>query len=236
MRQGGQILAAALQYIVAQAHAGITPKELSHLGGLELARLGGSPVHVPTYPDIMCISVNDQVQHTIPTAVPLAEGDVVNFDFWSSYGGMVTDSGVTAGIGVVSADNQRLIDGTRAALYAGIKAVRDGARVGDISAAVEARLRLDKLGVVHDLMGHAVGHELHEEPGIPNAGKAGKGPVLKAGMTICIEPIATLGPTGRIFVEDDDWTLVSADGTYSAQWEHTILVTAQGAEILTQLP
>jgi methionyl aminopeptidase len=144
----------------------------------------------------------------------------------------VTDAGVTVGVGQITADAQRLIDGTRKALAKGIATVRDGSRVGDISAAVEACLLEHKLGIVKDLMGHGVGHDMHEEPGIPNFGRAGKGPVLKAGMTICIEPIANLG-SGQIFIEDDDWTLVSRDGSWSSQFEHSILVTQDGAEILT---
>jgi methionyl aminopeptidase len=233
MREGGQILGTVLSYLTKLATVGMTPRQLSRAAGLELARLGGEPVTVEDFPDIMCISVNEQVQHAIPTDKPLQDGDVVNFDFWSRYRGMVTDAGVSIGIGTISPDSTRLLEGTKAALHAGIAEVRAGARIGDISSAVGDRIKQARLGVVRDLMGHAIGHELHEEPGIPNYGRAGRGPVLAAGMTICIEPIATLGSSGRIFVEDDDWTLVSADDSWSAQWEHTVLVTEHGSEILT---
>ncbi len=234
MREGGKILAAVLGYLQKQLVAGITPKELSALAEKELLRLGGSPVYVEDFPDIMCISVNDQVQHAIPSTDPLELGDIVNFDFWMSYKGMITDAGVTVGVDEISADAARLIEATRSALYKAIAVLKDGVRVGDISAVIEARLRQDRLGIVKDLSGHGVGHELHEEPGIPNFGRVGKGPILKSGMTIAIEPIANLG-SGRIYVEPDNWTLVSADGSWSSQHEHTVLITDSGSEILTKL-
>jgi methionyl aminopeptidase len=136
------------------------------------------------------------------------------------------------GIDKTDKAGRRLLEGTERALYAGIDVVRAGARVGDISAAVEAVLRAHELGIVRELVGHGVGHELHEDPEIPNYGRAGTGPVLKAGMTIAIEPITTLG-SPRIFQAHDGWTLLTVDGSRAAQFEHTILVTPDGHEILT---
>jgi methionyl aminopeptidase len=165
------------------------------------------------------------------------DGDIVNFDFGVTYEGMVTDAGISVSIGgPEKADKagKRLLEGTERALYAGLDQVRDGARVGDISAAVEAVLRSYNLGIVRELVGHGVGHELHEDPEIPNYGRAGTGPVLKAGMTIAVEPITTLGDH-RIFQTRDGWTLMTQDGSRSAQFEHTVLVTKDGYEILTQL-
>jgi methionyl aminopeptidase len=148
---------------------------------------------------------------------------------------MVTDAGISVCVGgKADADGKRLLDGTEQALYAGIEVVRDGCRVGDISAAVEAVLRRFNLGIVRDLVGHGVGHDLHEPPEIPNYGRAGTGPMLRAGMTIAIEPITTLGDH-KIFSAHDGWTLLTVDGSRSAQFEHTVLVTETGYEILTQL-
>jgi methionyl aminopeptidase len=235
MRESGRMLATVLGLMKRETQAGRTPREMSALAAAELKRLGGEPAFkgFHGFPDIICISVNNQVQHTIPGDEPLREGDVVNYDFGVRVRGMITDAGISVGVGKVSADAQRLLDGTERALEAGIAQVRAGCRVGDISEAIENVLKAHKLGIVRELVGHGVGHELHEEPNIPNYGRAGKGPVLEAGMTIAIEPIATLGDEG-IAVDPDGWTLWSVDRSWSAQFEHTILVTENGSEILTQ--
>jgi methionyl aminopeptidase len=146
---------------------------------------------------------------------------------------MITDGGITVGVGKLQADAQRLIKGTQEALYAGLDVVKDGCRVGDVSAAIENVLNKHRLGIVRELVGHGVGHELHEDPEIANYGHKGTGPTLKAGMTIAIEPIATLG-SHEIMMDQDGWTLWTADSSWSAQFEHTVLVTATGHEILTQ--
>jgi methionyl aminopeptidase len=202
-----------------------------------MERLGGEPaflgVGYPKYPDIICISVNDQVQHSIPNDRPFEAGDVVNFDFGVRYGGMITDAGISVCVDdQPNADSLRLLKGTEQALKAGLSVVRAGCHVGDISAAIERVLRKHRLGIVRELVGHGVGHELHEDPEIPNYGHAGKGPVLKAGMTIAVEPITTLG-SPAIYEAKDNWTLKTVDGSWSAQFEHTILVTSKGCEILT---
>jgi methionyl aminopeptidase len=215
----------------------MTPKQVSALARAETLRLGAKTVFDVSegFPDIICISNNNEVQHAIPNDIAFKNGDVVNFDYGVSVEGMVTDSGITVCIGGnPDADAARLLKGTEEALYAGIDAVHDGARVGDISAAVEKVLRSYNLGIVRELVGHGVGHSLHEEPEVPNYGRAGSGPVLKAGMTIAIEPITTLGDY-RIFGAHDGWTLLTVDGSRSAQFEHTVLVTRDGYEILTQV-
>jgi methionyl aminopeptidase len=189
------------------------------------------------YPDIICISTNNEVQHSIPNDHIFVDGDIVNFDFGVSYNGMITDAGVTVSIGGVEKTDKAgrwLLEGTERALYAGIDVVKSGVRVGDISAAIQRVLESYNLGIVRELVGHGVGHELHEEPEIPNYGHAGTGPVLKAGMTIAIEPITTLG-SARIFQAHDGWTLLTVDGSRAAQFEHTLLVTEDGSEILTKL-
>jgi len=239
MRESGRMLATVLQLIKHEVKAGMTPKDVSALAAQELEKLGGQPTFkgFEGYPDIICISTNNEVQHSIPNDRPFQDGDIVNFDFGVTYKGMVTDSGISLCIGGVDkADKagKRLLEGTERALYAGIDVVREGARVGDISAAVQAVLQSYDLGIVRELVGHGVGHELHEDPEIPNYGTKGTGPTLKAGMTIAIEPITTLG-SPRIFQAHDGWTLLTQDGSRSAQFEHTILVTKDGHEILTQV-
>lgn len=237
MRESGRMLAAILQLMRQQATAGATPKDMSALAAKELRSLGGRPAFLGFYgyPDVICISVNNQVQHTIPTNIPFASGDVVNFDFGVTYRGMVTDGGISICVdGKTTPDTKRLLEGTERALYDGLSVVKDGARIGDISATIESTLKKYKLGIVRELVGHGVGYELHEEPEIPNYGKAGRGPVLKAGMTIAIEPITTLGDPA-IVEAHDGWTLFTKDGSWSAQFEHTVLVTPDGCEILTTM-
>jgi len=237
IRTSGHMLATVLQVLRERTKAGLTPRDMATIARKELKVLGGEPAFLgfSGYTDVICISVNNQVQHSIPNNVPFKDGDVVNYDFGVRYQGMVTDAGITVCVGeAVTPDTKRLISGTEKALYNGIRAVRAGARVGDISAAIERTLRKNKLGIVRELVGHGVGHELHEEPEIPNYGRAGQGPVLKTGMTIAIEPITTLGDPA-IYQARDGWTLLTQDGSWSAQFEHTILVTPTGYEILTQL-
>jgi len=239
MRRAGHMLAVVLQTIAQTVRPGMTPKDMSALAARELDKLGGKPSFkgFEGYPDIICISNNNEVQHSIPNDHVFKTGDVVNFDFGVTVDGMVTDGGVSVcigGIATADKDARRLLEGTEQALYAGIDAVRDGAHVGDISAAIEAVLTEYQLGIVRELVGHGVGHSLHEDPEIPNYGRAGTGPLLKSGMTIAIEPITTLG-SPRIFQAHDGWTLLTMDGSRSAQFEHTVLVTKDGAEILTQI-
>lgn len=242
MRQSGRILATILQMLKKQAVAGITTGELGEIAATELSKLDAtSPfLHyitgrgIPPFPSVICISVNDEVVHGIPGLRVLADGDIVGLDFGVNYHGMITDSAITVTVGKVSREVKRLIEATEQAMYAGIGKVRAGARVGDISAAVEARLRKDNLGIVQELAGHGVGHELHEEPWIPNFGKAGCGPRLKAGMTIAIEPMATLGKKD-VQWHRDGWTISTLDGSMAAHFEHSVLVTDDGYEILTKL-
>lgn len=237
MRRSGHILAKVLEKIRREVRAGMTPQDVSRLAADETERLGGKPAFkgFEGYPDIICISNNNEVQHSIPNDTPFKNGDVVNFDYGIMYKDMITDAGITVCIGgKPDADAARLLKGTEDALYAAIDLVRDGVRVGDISATIEKVLKSHNLGIVRELVGHGVGHELHELPEIPNYGRAGTGPILKAGMTIAIEPITTLGDH-KIFGAHDGWTLLTVDGSRSAQFEHTLLVTTDGCEILTQI-
>jgi methionyl aminopeptidase len=237
MRTSGRILATILDILKGACEAGKTPRDMSELAKQELRRLGGEPPFLGFhgYPDVICISVNDQVQHAIPSGTPFVNGDVVNLDFGVRYKGMITDAGITICVGnKTTPEVERLLKGTERALYDGLSIVKDGCRIGDISATIERTLRKHKLGIVRELVGHGVGNELHEEPEIPNYGRAGSGPILKTGMTIAIEPITTLGDAA-IYQAPDGWTLLTRDGSLSAQFEHTIVVTPTGCEILTSL-
>jgi methionyl aminopeptidase len=237
MRESGKMLASVLEVMRERTAAGLTPQDMSTIARQELKALGGEPAFLgfSGYPDVICISVNNQVQHSIPNSVPFKDGDIINYDYGVRYHNMVTDAGISICVGdAVTPDTKRLLSGTEKALYDGLRAVRAGARIGDISAAIERTLRKHKLGIVRELVGHGVGHELHEDPEIPNYGRAGQGPILKAGMTIAIEPITTLG-NPNIYQARDGWTLLTQDGSWSAQFEHTVLVTPTGCEILTQL-
>ena len=236
MRVGGHMLAEVLRVMKREAKAGMTPKDMSAIAAKELKALGGEPAFLGFhgYPDIICISVNNQVQHSIPNNIPFVDGDVVNFDFGVRYKEMITDGGISFAIGdKYNKDTRRLVEGTRNALLAAINVVKDGVKVGDVSETIETVLKKYRLGIVRELVGHGVGHGLHEDSEIPNYGRAGKGPVLKAGMTIAIEPITTLG-SPAIRETRDGWTLLTVDGSWSAQEEHTLLVTQDGCEILTQ--
>ncbi len=236
MRTGGQMLASVLALLDKQTQQDITPLYMSQLATKELKKLGGEPAFkgYQNYPDIICISVNNQVQHGIPTAKPFKNGDIVNYDFGVRYKGLITDAGITVKVGNISPRVNQLLEGTQRALFDGIEVVKNGCHVGDISAAVEATLRHYRLGIVRDLVGHGVGDELHEDPNIPNYGIKGQGSTLQTGMTIAIEPISTLG-SDEITLDHDGWTLWTVDGSWSAQFEHTVLVTEKGYEILTTL-
>lgn len=238
MRESGRILATVLQYLKPQVQPGVTTKQLADLAAQELERLGGKPSFLgyQGFPDVICISVNDEVVHGIPsTKKVLAEGDIVGLDFGVTYNGMITDAAISVIAGrPKTRGHLNLVQDTENALMAGIQAVHDRVRTGDIGFAVEASLQHRTYGIVKDLVGHGVGHHVHEDPNIPNYGRANSGPWLDKGMTIAIEPMVTLG-TDQVAVLDDDWTIVTLDGSRSAHFEHTVLITEDGAEILTQV-
>lgn len=236
MRESGRILAAVLELLVKTAAAGMTTKQLAEIARKELARLGGKPAFLGYngFPDVLCVSINDAVVHGIPGDEVLREGDILSLDFGVSYGGMITDAARSVIIGKpISKRDQLLVSQTEASLDAGINVIRGGCHVGDIAAAVQAVLDKSSLGIVRDLVGHGVGHELHEAPNIPNYGSKGSGPVLKAGMTIAVEPMATLGHW-QVYVDRDRWTVRTYDSSRAAHFEDTILITDKGCEILTR--
>lgn len=240
MRTAGQMLASVLGLVERAAEAGMTTKDLAVIAAQELKRLGGKPSFLgysgpPPFPDVICISVNDEVVHGVPSPDQvLRQGDLISIDFGVTYDGMVTDAARSFLLGGEGKEQvKKLIQDTEAAMNAGIDVLRDGVRVGDISSAIQKVLVRGGYGIVRDLVGHGVGHSLHEEPDIPNYGFAGSGPILRSGMTIAIEPMATLG-THAVTIDEDQWTIRTADGSLAAHFEHTILITDHGYEILTQ--
>lgn len=236
MRTAGKMLATVLDVLSKQIKPGMSEKELAAIAASELKALGGEPSFLGYngFPDVICISVNDAVVHGIPGDREFREGDIVSLDFGVTVGGMVTDSAITVPVGSISTDLSQLVSATKQSLMAGIKTLKDGVHIGDIGAAVQAVLDTHGYGIVRELVGHGVGHELHESPDIPNIGKPGNGPTLQAGMTVAIEPMANLGER-YIYVEKDGWTIRTQDGKPSAHFEHTLLVTENGSEIITQL-
>jgi methionyl aminopeptidase len=236
MRTGGRLLAKILKDLADKVKPGITPKELSADAAEQIKKHNMQAVvqGYEGFPDVMCVSVNDAIVHGIPGNQPIRQGDVVKLDLTLGYNGMINDSAVTiiAG-GHGSAGIARLVEGTKAALDAGIAAIKgEGTRVGDISAAVQDVLDNHNLGVIRELVGHGVGYSIHEAPNIPNFGVAGTGPLLHPGMTIAIEPMAALGDW-HIAVAKDKNTIIMKDGSLGAHFEHTVLITEDGAEILT---
>ena len=240
MRESGRMLATVLQLLRNEVKAGMSTKDVAEMAKVELRRLGGQPAFLGYngFPDVICISVNDEVVHGIPREDRiLKNGDLVGLDFGVVYQGMITDSAITVVIGGPKSAKpaaQKLVQDTESSLLAGIQQVKAGAHIGDIGFAVQAVLGKQDYGIVRDLVGHGVGHQLHEDPNIPNYGREGHGMALQEGMTIAIEPMATLGDY-QVYTADDDWTIKTRDGSLAAHFEHTVLVTKDGAEILTQL-
>lgn len=243
MRRAGAIHAAGIEIMKNAARPGINTIELSELAavhvkksGAELAFMGypGSAGAKP-YPAAACISVNDAVVHGIPSESEVLEsGDVVSLDLGVKYKEMIVDGATTVTVGQVDERKRDLVETTKKALHAGLKQVKDGCHAGDIGAAIQEVIEAKGYGVIRDLVGHGVGYSIHEDPNIPNFGKKGKGPRLQAGMTVAIEPMATLGDY-KVYIDVDRWTVRTRDGSTAAHFEHTVLVTKNGCEILTQV-
>lgn len=238
MRAGGKILATIFRGLRAQVKPGVSEKELDAWVDEQIRQHGAQATYKTSevnFPGAICISVDDEITHSIPTNYILQKGDVVGFDLVITYDGMKTDSAFTMVVGEApSGAVKHLLSTTERAMFAGIDAIKGPTRIGDISAAIEKVLNEGKIGIIRDLVGHGIGHEMHESPEVPNYGKKGTGELLQPGDTIAIEPLTTLGGE-RIKTDDDGWTLVTADGSLAAQFEHTVLVTEDGVEILTQL-
>jgi methionyl aminopeptidase len=238
MREGGKILASILNDLKERVKVGVSERELSDWVKSEIISRGAEPTYLTdevNFPAAICISTNDQIVHSIPTDYILQDGDIIGFDLVITYKKMKVDSAFSMIVGESqNAAAKHLLNTTERSLYAGIDAIKGPVFTGDIGAAVESVLKAGKLGIVRDLVGHGIGHEMHQAPEVPNYGTKGKGVLLKPGDTIAIEPMATLG-SERIKVDQDGWTISTKDGSLAAHFEHTILVTENGVEILTQL-
>lgn len=234
MREAGKMVSMTHQYLKNFIKAGITTKELDRLAEEYIRKMGGVPTckGYEGFPATLCTSVNDTVVHGIPDNYKLKDGDIITIDMVIGYKGYQGDAAWTYAVGSISDDKKYLMEHTEKALYEGLKQVKPGNHIGDISAAVEQYANKHNLGVVKELCGHGIGREMHEDPEVPNYGTAGTGPKLREGMVICIEPMLNLG-TADIYILDDDWTIKTDDGMPAAHYEHTILVTKDGYEILT---
>ena len=234
MRKAGYLVSLTHQYLKPLIKPGITTKELDLRAEKFIKEHDGIPTckGYEGFPATLCVSVNDEVVHGIPGKRKLRNGDIVTIDMVISYHGYQGDAAWTYDVGDISEDKKYLMEHTEKALYEGIKQVKPGNHIGDISHAIEVYATKYNLGVVKELVGHGIGTEMHEDPDVPNYGKAGTGPKLKPGMVICIEPMLNLG-SAAVGILDDDWTIVTEDGSSSAHYEHTVLVTEDGYEILT---
>jgi methionyl aminopeptidase len=234
MREAGRTVAEVLELLVAAVRPGLMAKELDTIVRDEFKRRNVVPTFLGYlgYPAHVCVSVNDEIVHGIPGRRVLQEGDIVSIDLGATYRGFVADSALTVGVGAISPDKQRLIDVTHEALWAGIQAARPGARLGDVSHAIQTHAETHGYAVVREYVGHGVGRNMHEEPQVPNYGPPHRGPVLKKGMVLALEPMLNVGDW-RTKKHDDNWTVSTLDGSLSAHFEHTIAITDGEAEVLT---
>jgi len=235
MRIAGSIVGDTHKFLIPYIKPGITTKELDALAYNFIISQNATPSFkgYDGYPGSICTSINEEVVHGIPGHKKLKEGDIISIDIGACYKGYHGDSAWTYKVGHVSKEKEYLMKHTEAALFAGLNEIKPGARIGDIGSAIENYAKQYKLGVVKELVGHGVGANLHEMPDVPNYGKKGTGPLLKEGMVIAVEPMLNLG-TANIYILDDDWTIITADNKPSAHFEHTVLVTKDGYEILTK--
>jgi methionyl aminopeptidase len=241
MRSSGRRLAEVGALLREAVVEGITTQDIDALAEEKIRDLGSQPAFkgysvdgVPPFPATICASPNQQVVHGIPNSVPLKDGDIVSIDMGLHHGGYYADMAFTVAVGSVPAEVQNLLDVTHQSLYDGIAAAQAGRRIGDIGHAIESTISPHGLGIVRQYVGHGIGRALHERPSVPNYGKSNTGDLIKPGMCLAIEPMVTLG-TWRTKTLKDKWTVVTADGSLAAHFEHTIAVTPTGTELLTVL-
>lgn len=237
MRDAGRIVALTLQLMREVLEPGMTTKELDAIAEKNIRGLGAIPAFkgYRGFPATLCLSLNDQIVHGIPGDLITKAGDILSIDCGAIVDGLYGDAAITVPVGDVPIATTRLLQVTEASLMAGIDQVREGNRIGDISASIQAYIESQgNYGIVREYVGHGIGRALHEDPQVPNYGPPGRGPVLRQGMALAIEPMVNLG-THTTRTLDDDWTVVTADGGLSAHFEHTILVTEAGPEITTKL-
>jgi len=234
LRIAGNVVYKTHQYLKPFIKEGITTEELNKLGEDYIKSQGCSPSFkgYDGFPYALCISINSEVVHGFPSKRKLKNGDIVSIDIGACYKGYHGDSGWSYKVGEVSDDVSYIMEHTEKALYKGLDEIKPGIRVGDISHAIEEYAKKYNLGVIKELCGHGVGTSVHEDPEVPNYGEKGTGPKLKEGMVIAVEPMLTLG-SPKVYLHDNNWTVDTQDGSISAHYEHTIVVTKDGYEILT---
>lgn len=242
LMEGGRILAFVLHEVAKNARLGVMTMELDRLAEELIKKKGGRPSFknyktsddkIP-YPASLCISINDEVVHGIPCGRKLKNGDIVSLDLGLEYKGFYTDMAVTLPVGKVSKNAKKIIDATKKSLDKGIKIIKNGVFTGDIGYAIQFYAESKGFNVVRRLVGHGVGYDVHEDPQVPNFGKPKTGVQLKVGMVLALEPMLT-GGDFDIILNKDDWTWKTKDGSLSAHFEHTIVVTKTGADILTKI-
>ena len=236
LRRVNQLVAQILADLRQMAAPGVSTQEIDAAAEARVRAAGAEPAFkgYHGYPATVCASVNEQVVHGIPSPRSLVEGDILSIDMGAKLDGFFGDCAVTVPIGKISADAERLLRVTEEALFHGIEAVKPGARVSDIGAAVQQHVEAHGFSVVREFVGHGIGTSLHEEPQVANYGPGGRGPRLSEGMVIAIEPMVNAGKAA-VKVLDDGWTAVTRDSSLSAHFEHTVVVTRDGCEILTLL-
>lgn len=235
LRVAGEITGSTHNYLVPFIKPGITTLELDKLAEDYILNRGATPSfkNYDGFPGTVCASINNEVVHGIPSSRSLKEGDIITLDIGACYKGYHGDSAWTYAVGNISDEKKYLLEHTEKSLFKGLDAIHDGCHVGDIGYAVSKYAKEHGLGVVRELVGHGVGSDVHEEPDVPNYGARGTGPILKEGMVIAVEPMLNLG-SRKIYMLEDGWTIITADGKPSAHFEHTVLVTKDGYEILTR--
>ena len=236
MREAGLVVARTLEAVAAAVRPGVTTAELDALAEQEIRAAGATPSFLGYhgYPATICTSVNDEIVHGIPSpARRLNEGDIISIDCGAIVGGWHGDAAVTVGVGAISAEHAALLRACEAALWQGLARARAGGRLGDISHAVEASVaQAGPYGVVEEYTGHGIGTAMHMDPPVPNYGRPGRGPRLRTGMALAIEPMVTIGSPETVLL-DDGWTVITADGSWAAHFEHTVAITADGPWVLT---
>ncbi len=234
LRIAGNIVHETREYLRPFIKEGITTKELDTLAEEFILSKGATPSFkgLNDFPCATCISINQEVVHGIPSKRKLRNGDIVSIDIGACWKGYHGDSAWTFAVGEISPAKKALMEHTRESLFKGLEQIKPGNRIGDISHAIEIHAKKYNLGVIRELVGHGVGTSVHEEPDVPNYGEPNRGPVLKEGMVLAIEPMLTLGRRD-ICILDDEWTIETIDNSPAAHFEHTIVVTKDGYEILT---
>ncbi|GFN23025.1 type I methionyl aminopeptidase [Thermanaeromonas sp. C210] len=236
MRQAGRVVAEALAALERRIAPGVTTLELNRLAEEILERRGAVPAFkgYRGFPASICTSVNEEVVHGIPGLKKLVEGDIISIDIGAVINGYYGDAAATFPVGVIDEEKRRLLEVTREALWQGIRHAVVGNRLSDISYAIQSHVEKEGFSVVRDYVGHGIGSQMHEEPQVPNFGSPGRGPRLRPGMTLAIEPMVNAGGH-QVMTREDGWTVVTADGRPSAHFEHTVAITDNGPEVLTLL-